>query len=98
MVQDPIHFFEDVYSFLDLTMNEKVVELIKYLTNKPSATTRQKNKEKKSPYDIHRDSKSVSREWREGFTWPEIEAIQTECKDAIRLWGYEELEAPNTPN
>ena len=97
MVKDPINFFEDVYSFLNLNMNEKVAKLIKDLTTNPSVTTRQKNKKKVNPYAIYRDSKSVSREWREGLTWPEIEAIQTECKDAMRLWGYEELEAPNTP-
>ena len=97
MVEDPIKFFTDVYSFTGLTLNENIKMLIQNLTTQKEEFKRDEG-EKVNPYAIHRDSKSVSKEWREGLTWPEIEAIQTECKEAMRLWGYEELEAPNTPN
>ena len=125
MVENPIKFFNEIFDFLGLTMDERMTKQIQCYTDPGSCSSDWKGQRSKKfspkalklkgqspkkfsptelklkgqspkkvgPHEIKRNSNSTLNEWKEGLSWPEIQDIQEQCKDAMKLWGYELISA-----
>lgn len=67
-----------VLEFFDLAMNPKTKKFLKSHTNASRGGVS----------STFRDSKTTPFKWRSKLTWDEIKNIQSECKEALELWGY----------
>ena len=47
-----------------------------------------KDEEKREPWSTIRDSKSAPYHWKKELSFEEVVKIQSECEDALKLWGY----------
>ncbi len=46
----------------------------------------------------YRDSRNAPYHWKQDLTFKEVDHIQKECGDAMRLWGYRQAETSDDLN
>ncbi|XP_060734640.1 carbohydrate sulfotransferase 1-like isoform X2 [Tachysurus vachellii] len=71
---------KEIYRFLDLDINNKVLEWISQNTNDTSKI--------KSVYSTKRDSKNASERWRLNLGFDIVKTVQKLCNNTLNLLGY----------
>ena len=74
----------ELYHFLGIKMHIEVEHFIQSHTQTQTAQT--------DMFSTVRNSATVPYHWRKDLTFPEIQAVQSECSDAMQLWGYQEYQ------
>ncbi|MCI4379109.1 hypothetical protein PGIGA_G00224270 [Pangasianodon gigas] len=85
---------KEIYKFLDLDIDNKVLTWISQNTNVTSSTS--------SKYSTSRDSKTTPESWRLNLGFDIVKTVQTLCNDTLALLGYKivqsEVELRNIRN
>ncbi|KAF4091696.1 hypothetical protein AMELA_G00039480 [Ameiurus melas] len=85
---------KEIYKFLDLDMDNKVITWISQNTNATSS--------RKSRYSTSRDSKTTPESWRLHLSFDIVKTVQTLCNNTLALLGYKivhsEVELRNITN
>nr|AVW85665.1 peroxisome proliferator-activated receptor alpha [Pangasius sp. VGB-2018] len=71
---------KEIYKFLDLDIDNKVLTWISQNTNVTSSTS--------SKYSTSRDSKTTPESWRLNLGFDIVKTVQTLCNDTLALLGY----------
>lgn len=86
------------YEDLSLNVFDKVQELLRFFKLDFGHNVQQ-FLENHTKYDhggvssTYRNSKSAPFHWRQDLAYDEVQYIENECNEAMRLWGY--VRAPN---
>lgn len=75
---DPYKYTEDIFKFYGLKLHPKVVEFL-------DSHTKQNVGGVSSTF---RDSKSTPFHWRLDLNYSEVQYIEENCDEAMKLWGY----------
>ena len=75
---NPVENSKDMLNFFGLTFHEKVQHFLKSHTKKRG----------NNPYSTFRDTKAAAFAWKGKQSMEEVLKIQSKCKKAMKLWGY----------
>lgn len=75
----PDSYTKDILNFLNLTTNPKTNAYLESHT---------KENGKDGIFSTFKDTQSIPIQWKSKLTWNEIENIQNQCQEALKLWDY----------
>ena len=85
IADDPSSQSKELLEFFGFQMHPNIESFIESHTKNDTLDTNNKT----MPWSTFRDSKSAPYHWKEDLSFEEVAKIQSECVDALRLWGYQ---------
>eukprot|EP00058_Branchiostoma_floridae_P000820 XP_002586308.1 hypothetical protein BRAFLDRAFT_288841 [Branchiostoma floridae] len=80
----PLDMMQKFYNFIGVTPNKNVTDWIKAHTK-----TAKRKKDRNDPFGTIKDPLQACNQWRTRLTFDEAKLIQSECKEAMTIFGYE---------
>ena len=80
IAKDPRSQSEELLEYFGFQMHPNIEIFLESHTKK--------DQKKRQEWSTVRDSKSAPYHWKKDLSFEEVVKIQSECSDALRLWGY----------
>ena len=81
IADDPSSQSKELLEFFGFQMHHNIESYLESHTKK--------DQKKRQPWSTIRDSKSAPYHWKKDLSFEEVVKIQSDCVDALRLWGYQ---------
>lgn len=84
----PSHFSQEIFEFLGLPLHKQVTDFIE------THTKGFKSVFNRNPsYTTYRNSSVTTFRWLKTLTFKQITDIQVQCHEALKIWGYKEVQS-----
>ncbi|XP_019622882.1 PREDICTED: carbohydrate sulfotransferase 1-like [Branchiostoma belcheri] len=86
--RNPLGVMKKLYKLIDIPAHEDVTKWIHSHTK-----TSKKIKERRDPFGTKKDPNITMNEWRTKLSFEDVKKIQSICKEAIDMFGYQNVES-----
>ncbi|XP_030623430.1 carbohydrate sulfotransferase 1-like [Chanos chanos] len=88
LTQEPLQKLQEIYEFVGLSMDQKVMDWIEQNTKESEETT------SNSQYSTKRNSSATAENWRKELSYAAVEHLQNICQKTLNILGYKLVRNP----